>query len=590
VTEVKAPTDSPVKVPTEAPVKAPTDSPVKAPTDAPVKAPTDAPVKAPTDSPVKAPTDAPVKAFTDAPVKAPVAIQTCHISWDGPDLDIGIDGAEDIEIIDTSCPTSGYILISMDISHLGTLEASGSSKDTLQVFYKVDDNPEKLWLDIAGEQYSSPAQKIITTGSQLTIRVVGDTTYSNEFYQIRNFAVTESFSPAPTVAPATLPPGVCGTPKVRILFRCSCFSSLSKIIAPIAYDYLECAHALQFVGDWKGGKAYPLNVAEAQGKLIGNDFIIISGFDNGWTQVTNRNFALDMSNPNAEWRELAVMPVFPEGITHSGYVVIGQKFFMCGGVRPISVNLFSTAGPSLLIRLFSLSVQYLGGNVGVDVPTCLVYDHSVQPNGKWSFFENLPEGRAGGGMVYDAIKNQLIYAGGTDRPVQGNRQAFDKNTTWAYSFDDPEAGWQKMADLPFLANHMSFVTAKDENGKDRHFFLGGQKGENEWTGNVKDNYEWDSEGEKWIKHTDMIISRGHAASSTQAIGCGYIIAGGSSNENGGHTSDISYYDIPTNTWTKIGDLPEALNTPVCVIRDSILHCESGHPWSKFSYNREIALV
>ena len=193
-------------------------------------------------------------------------------------------------------------------------------------------------------------------------------------------------------------------------------------------------------------------------------------------------------------------------------------------------------------------------------------------------------------MVYDSIKNQLIYAGGTDRPVQGSREAFDKNTTWAYSFDNPEAGWQKKADMPFLANHMSFVTAKDENGKDRHFFLGGQKGENEWTGNVKDNYEWDSEGEKWIKHTEMTISRGHAASSTRAIGCGYIIAGGSSNQNGGHTSDISYYDIPTDTWTKIGDLPEALNTPVCVIRDGILYCETGHPWSKFSYKREIVLV
>ena len=245
---------------------------------------------------------------TDAPVTAPTVIQTCQLPWDGPIYDIGINGLEEIEIIDTSCSRSGDVLISMDISHLGTLEASGSSKDTLQVYYKVDDNPEELWLDIAGEQYSSPAQKIITTGSQLTIRTVGDTSFNNEFYQIRNFAVTESFSPAPTVAPATLPPGVCGTPKVRLLFCCSCFSSLSKIIAPIAYDYLESVHALQFVGDWKGGKAYPLNVAEAQGKLIGDDFIIISGFKNGWTKVTNRNFALDLSDPNAEWRELAVMP------------------------------------------------------------------------------------------------------------------------------------------------------------------------------------------------------------------------------------------------------------------------------------------
>ena len=98
------------------------------------------------------------------------------LPWAGPDLDIGINGLEDIKIINTS--GSGDVLISMDISHLGTLEDSGSSKDTLQVFYKVDDNPEELWLDIAGEQYSSPAQKTVASGSQLTIRTVGDTTYN----------------------------------------------------------------------------------------------------------------------------------------------------------------------------------------------------------------------------------------------------------------------------------------------------------------------------------------------------------------------------------------------------------------------------
>jgi hypothetical protein len=192
-------------------------------------------------------------------------------------------------------------------------------------------------------------------------------------------------------------------------------------------------------------------------------------------------------------------------------------------------------------------------------------------------------------MVYDSIKNQLIYAGGTDRPVKGSRTAYDKDDTWAYSFDNPGAGWQKKDDLPFLANHMSFVTAKDETGKERHFFLGGQEGEDEWTGNVDDNYEWDSSNEKWIKHTDMTITRGHAASSTRAIGCGFIIAGGSSNKERGHTDDISYYDIPTKTWTKIGELPDALNTPVCNIHDGYLYCETGKPYSKFSHKRKITV-
>jgi len=192
-------------------------------------------------------------------------------------------------------------------------------------------------------------------------------------------------------------------------------------------------------------------------------------------------------------------------------------------------------------------------------------------------------------MVYDSIRNELVYAGGAEREQGSRESTSDKNTTWAYSFDNPEAGWQKKADMPFHANHMSFVTAKDENGKERHFFLGGQKHENEWTGNVKDNYEWDSEGQKWIKRAEMINSRGHAASSTRPIGCGFIIAGGSTNIEAGHTDEIAYYDIPTDKWTIIGKLPDKLNTPVCDFKDDTLYCETGHPFSSFSYKRKVVL-
>jgi hypothetical protein len=217
-----------------------------------------------------------------------------------------------------------------------------------------------------------------------------------------------------------------------------------------------------------------------------------------------------------------------------------------------------------------------------------VYDHSVQPKGEWSFFESLPEGRGGGGMVYDSKKKELVYSSGAVRPRAGKSDADDQNDTWAYSLSNPGAGWTKKADIPFHANHMSFVTARDGSGKERHFFVGGQIDENEWGGNVKDNYEWDSENENWIKRANMPFTRGHAASSTRPFACGYIIAAGSTNEYG-KTADVSYYDIPSDTWTKLGDLPEALNTPVCDIKNDVLYCESGFAWSKFSFKRKITV-
>jgi len=136
-----------------------------------------------------APVPVPTAQVTPAPI-APTPAATCQVPWDGPDYEIDDSGLEKVENIDTSCVTN--VLIAMDISHVGSLEESGSSKDTLQVYYKVDDKPEELWLDIAGDQYSSPSQIKVASGSELFIRIVGDTSVSGESYQIRNFAVTEA--------------------------------------------------------------------------------------------------------------------------------------------------------------------------------------------------------------------------------------------------------------------------------------------------------------------------------------------------------------------------------------------------------------
>lgn len=211
---------------------------------------------------------------------------------------------------------------------------------------------------------------------------------------------------------------------------------------------------------------------------------------------------------------------------------------------------------------------------GPHISTCLVYDHSKGKGKQWEFFPDLPEGRAGGGMVYDPIRNALIFAGGAERPKAGNANAVDYKHAWMYEFDSP--GWKTLPDIPFLSNHMSYASTKDASGKVRHYFVGGQIGENEYTGNIDVNYEWDAIGEKWIKRADMPFTRGHASSSTNAVPCGYIIAAGSTNEFG-KTKDISYYDIASDSWTKIGELPNAINTPVCGIdfARGMYYCETG---------------
>jgi hypothetical protein len=324
---------------------------------------------------------------------------------------------------------------------------------------------------------------------------------------------------------------------------------------------------LQFVGEWQGywagSKQYPITVAEGQGGLIGKEFVIFSGFKNGYTNVTTETYALDMSNASAKWRRMDDMPI-SEGMTHIGCVVVGMKAYICGG--------------------------YLGGSIGQHTHHCLMYDHSKPPGmGQWTAFASLPDGgRSGGGMVYDSTLNALFYAAGCTRPMRGNVFSVDHNDTWMYSIDNPGAGWVPRAPIPYLGNHISFVTAKDKNGRDRHFFVGGQLGQHEDNGNQNHNFEFDAINDKWIKHTPMPITRGHAAASTRAISCGFIVAGGLSNEQG-MTADVAYYDIPSATWTSIGILSNPINTPVCVIRGGWMHCETGWASGIFSWMRQITV-
>ena len=279
---------------------------------------------------------------------------------------------------------------------------------------------------------------------------------------------------------------------------------------------------------------FPNATEEAQSERIGNDLISTGGFFNRFKNVTTATFARDISSPNMPWRRMDDMPV-AVGITHGATVVIGMKMYMCGG--------------------------YSGPPPGPHVADCLIYDHSKAPGtGQWSTFTSLPNGgTAGGGMIYDNARNALYYVGGAQRPSPGSRFAIDLNNTWKFSFDNPGAGWVATAPIPYVANHQSFVTV-DFQGEERHFFAGGQEGENESKGNVADVFEFKAATETWIRRSTMPYGRGHAATSTRAYGCGFFMAGGAINSvttgnQLNRTSDIHYYHIPSDNWTLIGNLP-----------------------------------
>jgi hypothetical protein len=289
--------------------------------------------------------------------------------------------------------------------------------------------------------------------------------------------------------------------------------------------------------------------------LGAHNLVLVSGYENNGGQTTAEVYALNVMT-GTTWDRMDHLPV-SNGINHGAVAVNDNLLYMCGG--------------------------YIGSS-GPDTDLCLIYNHTAAPGqGKqWSNLPPLPEGRAGGGLIYDKHRRSLVFASGTrkDDPQ-------DYNTVWLYSLDNPSDGWVQKADLPFVANHMSSVTVIDpQAGTERHFFLGGFAGHSP----IFDNVEWDAAQEIWIRRQSMPMTRAEASYSTLAFGCGFIIAGGETVEHG-ITCDISYYDLPTDTWTSLGELPHAIAAPVCGISGGYLYCESG--WNPdgsvgaFSYRRKI---
>jgi N-acetylneuraminic acid mutarotase len=339
---------------------------------------------------------------------------------------------------------------------------------------------------------------------------------------------------------------------------------LSRANNLVSSNFYSSQMFLQLVGSWEKWEPYPIDVAESLGTIIGDDFVIVSGFSRSFGEVTKQVFAYNTKDPSAKWREMDEVPV-PIGFSHAAFGVDGNIMYICGG--------------------------YVGGTPGPHTDVCLKYTHNNPSKEQWSFLPPLPEGgRGGGGMVYMKITNSLLYATGATRPVNG--PTIDRTDAWELRLDNLSAGWQSQPDIPYKGNHVSHVTAMFE-GKQRHYFMGGQEEGDEYNSNFADNFEWDNTSKVWIKRADMLFPRGHASTSAFAYGCGFLIAGGAINDSK-RTADISYYGIDTDSWTKVGDLTQTINTPACdIVRfdngTDYIYCQTGPVSGSFSWRIQISL-
>lgn len=301
------------------------------------------------------------------------------------------------------------------------------------------------------------------------------------------------------------------------------------------------------LGEWKQLQAnYPFGVFEAGGGVLNVtknrwDFIVMGGFK-GFPNATSDMYSIQvdpgMVNGKNKWVKRSAMP---DPLTHMAQTVDGQYFYGVGG--------------------------YLGSHPGKSSKSAWRYDIE---NDTWSRLPNIPERRAGGGLIL-VFKRYLIYTSGVDRPENSMAIHNDKPDTWRLDLENLENGWtDDFAPIAKPRNHMGAVASCG-----RFFFVGGQEGSNEHTGNLVNVDEYDPIKKKWVNGVAQLPEKvGHISASVMPYKCGILVVGGFGQERA-KRSDVLWWDPQENKWLIIGQFPTQVATPVCGLLYSRLTCGTG---------------
>jgi len=221
-------------------------------------------------------------------------------------------------------------------------------------------------------------------------------------------------------------------------------------------------------------------------------------------------------------------------------------------------------------RYFYGAGGYLGDHPGRSVVNVYRYDFGAN---KWSSLPNLPEPRAGGGMV--VIGNRwLVFSGGLVRPNNAISPVFDKGDTWSLDLWNQTKGWKvDSAPIPSPRNHMAGVRTCG-----RYFWVGGQHKSNENTGNSNVVSEYIPWARKWKPGIVPLPQPfGHISASVLPFRCGIIVVGGTTTRRT-MRNQILWWDPRGNFWRHIGNFKKAVATPVCGLLGDLLVCGSGESW------------
>lgn len=294
------------------------------------------------------------------------------------------------------------------------------------------------------------------------------------------------------------------------------------------------------LAEWEQIANAPFAQFEGQGVEANGKLYVFGGFINGALDVTTQFAAYDPGTDS--WASLANAP---QPLTHANHVVDGDNIYVLGG--------------------------YVGDHPGGSTDEVWVYNITTDT---WSAGPDLPEDRAGAGAAI--LGRTLYYYGGATRLQDDVNSTVDHGDLWTLDLGatsatgDDSATWATgLADMPAPRNHMAGV---ELNGL--LYAIGGQTGENEFTGNSDLVHRYDPVADVWTRVADLPIEIGHITASTfTANGRIFVITGVT--ENSVSTDTIYMYDPATDTWSSLPPAPAKAQSPIAVHLDGKLYVVGG---------------
>jgi N-acetylneuraminic acid mutarotase len=270
------------------------------------------------------------------------------------------------------------------------------------------------------------------------------------------------------------------------------------------------AAATPEVNGWSLGTAMPLARAEHAVAELDGKIWVIGGWPAG--RLTS-NFVQVFDPATSLW---SVGPSLPEPLHHTHAAAVDDKLFVMGG----EVDGAATGRP------------------GKEVANTWVHDPEV---GGWKAAAPMPTARSAGG---ETVLDGKIYVAGGRAPGGSAFEVYDPATDT----------WEKLPDLPTQRNHLAMVAL------DGKVIVAGGRTTPGFTAERLAVVEiYDPKTRRWTNGAPLPASRGGITGAASG-GCMFVFGGeGERSHVLGLTPDTYAYDLRTNTWVKLPDLPIAVH-------------------------------